>query len=352
VGSERAIRVGIVGCGYWGPNFVRNFLNTPGCVVAAASDLRPERLESLRRLHPQIRLTERAEEILRDPSIDAVAIVTPVATHFELARLALEAGKHVLVTKPMTRTLAESGNLVALAQRRERVLLVDHTFIYSGPVRKIRELIDRGDLGDVYYFDSIRVNLGLFQPDVNVLWDLACHDISILLHLVDKEPVSVAGIGARPIPDARGTLESLAYLVVRFRDETIGHIHVSWLSPVKIRRTILGGSRSMVVYDHLDPDNQVKVYDKGVEIRTAEAANEARVQYRVGGMVAPKVDQGEALGAECRHFVECIRTGAAPLTDGRSGLAVMRLLEAAQRSMEERGREVPVDLADLRGGRR
>lgn len=264
------VRVGVIGCGYWGPNLVRNFYKTPNCEVVSVADLRPERLQYIRGLYPKIQATTNALEILRDPQIDAVVIVTPVATHFELAREALLMGKHVLVEKPMTRTVSEAKELIELAERSERVLMTGHTFVYSGPVRKIKELIGQGALGHIYYYDSVRVNLGLFQRDVNVLWDLAAHDFSILAYLVEKEPIGVSAVGARPVKSGNYKHESVAYVTIRFEDDTIAHVHVSWLSPVKIRRTLIGGSKQMVVYDHLDPDNQVKIYDKGVELRTTE----------------------------------------------------------------------------------
>jgi predicted dehydrogenase len=333
------IKVGVIGCGYWGPNLVRNFYKTPHCEVVGVSDLRPERLQYIQSLYPKVQATPDALELIRNPQIDAIVVVTPVATHYELARAALLEGKHVLVTKPMTRTTAEARQLIELAEQKGLVLMVDHTFIYSGPVRKIKELIDQGELGQIYYYDSVRVNLGLFQNDVNVLWDLAPHDFSILAYLVEKEPISVSAIGARPVNCKHYEHESVAYVSVRFDDGTLAHVHVSWLSPVKIRRTLIGGSRKMVVYDHLDPDNQIKVYDKGVEIRSLEEQYQALVQYRTGDMWAPKVDQTEALEVECRHFIDCCLGKAKPLTDGYAGLQVVELLEAAQRSMD-RGGEV------------
>jgi predicted dehydrogenase len=336
------IRIGVIGCGYWGPNLVRNFVKNRDCELDIVADLQPERLDSLGRLYPAVKRTGDAMEVLGDPTLDAVAIATPVATHFDLAREALQNGKHVLVTKPMTRTVAEAEKLVELADKTGRVLLVDHTFIFSGPVRKIRELISAGQIGDIYYYDSVRVNLGLFQPDVNVLWDLACHDLYIMSYLMDKKPVGVWALGTQPLPHSNLQFESLAYIFVRFQDRTIGHVHVSWLSPVKIRRTILGGSNKMVVYDHLDPDNQVKLFDKGVEVHSSEEAYKARVQYRMGDMHAPKVDQKEALEVECAHFVDCIRHGTAAISGAQSGLQSVRLLEAADRSMRAGGVEIPL----------
>ena len=336
------IRVGVIGCGYWGPNLVRNFVKNRDCELDVVADLQPERLESIGRLYPAVKRTRDARDVLGDATLDAVAIATPVATHFELASEALRNGKHVLITKPMTRTVEEAEELAGLAEKTGRILLVDHTFIYSGPVRKIRELISAGQIGDIYYYDSVRVNLGLFQPDVNVLWDLACHDLYIMSYLIDKKPVGVWALGTQPLPHSDLRFESLAYIFVRFQDRTIGHVHVSWLSPVKIRRTILGGSHKMIVYDHLDPDNQVKLFDKGVEVHSSEEAYTARVQYRMGDMHAPKVDQKEALEVECAHFVDCIQRGTAPITGVQSGLQSVRLLEAADKSMRAGGKEIPL----------
>ena len=334
------LRVGIIGYGYWGPNLVRNFFMTKESEVVAISDANPKRLEHAQRLHPHLSMSRDAAELVARPDIDAVAIVTPVSTHYDLAKAALQAGKHVLVTKPMTQTCAQGEELIALAERQRRVILVDHTFIYSGPVRKIRELVDKSELGEVYYYDSTRVNLGLFQPDVNVLWDLAPHDFSIMTYLIKKKPICVSAVGARPINYTAQELESVAYVTIQFDDKTIAHVHVSWLSPVKIRRTLISGSRKMVVYDHLDPDNQIRVYDKGVEVCTLEEQYQALVQYRLGDMYAPKVDQTEALEMECRHFTECCLGKAMPITDGREGLRVVKLLEAAQQSIQAGGANV------------
>jgi predicted dehydrogenase len=341
------VRVGVIGCGYWGPNLVRNFFKLQDCEVVAVADLDPMRLQQIQRLYPKLETTTGAVGLINRSDIDAVAVVTPVSTHYELAHAALRAGKHVLVSKSMTATSAQAEELIALAERQQRILMVDHTFIYGGPVRKIRELIDQGELGQIYYYDSVRVNLGLFQRDVNVLWDLAPHDLSIMTYLIGKEPVSVSALGARPVNSGNYQHKSVAYVTIRFADETLAHVHVSWLSPVKIRRTLIGGSRKMVVYDHLDPDNQVKVYDKGVEVRSPEEQHQALVQYRLGDMYAPKVDQTEALEIECQHFVDCGLGQAKPITDGYSGLKVVRLLEAAQQSMERDGEVIHLGLGGV-----
>jgi predicted dehydrogenase len=322
--------VAVIGCGYWGPNFVRNFFKLEECEPVAVADLRQERLEQIKRRYPSLHTTRDPMELIRRPDIDAVAIVTPVSTHYQLAKEALLHGKHVLVTKPLTACAAEAEELIHLAEDHRRTLLVDHTFIYSGPVQTIRALIEKGELGEIYYYDSTRINLGLFQNDVNVIWDLGPHDFSIMLYLLGREPTAVSAIASQPA-SLNGNA-CIANLIARFSDGLIGHFHLSWLSPVKIRRTLLGGANRMIVYDHLDPDNQVKVYNKGVQVQTTGEKDKLLVQYRSGDMYAPKVDQSEALETECQHFLTCIREGSKPLTSGEDGYKVVRLLEAAQLS--------------------
>ncbi len=334
------VRIGIIGCGYWGPNLVRNFLKVPECQVVMAADLDPARLEAVRRIYPAVTTTSSAVHVLDSDAVDAIVIATPISTHYDLAREALRRGKHVLIEKPLTATSRQAEELIRLADEHRRVLMVDHTFIYTGAVRKIREIIEAGELGEIYYYDSVRVNLGLFQHDVNVLWDLAPHDFSIMTHLLDKDPVSVTAVGASPVRWDDWALESIAYVTIRFSDETLAHFHVNWLSPVKVRRTLIGGSRKIIIYDHLDPDNQVKIFDRGVEIMADGERYQALVQYRTGDMLAPKIDQTEALEVVCRHFIECVQEGRRPLTDGSAGLRVVKLLEAAQESMKNR--RVPV----------
>ncbi|HLA23939.1 MAG TPA: Gfo/Idh/MocA family oxidoreductase [bacterium] len=329
------IRIGVIGVGYWGPNLIRNLYKVEECSPVAVADVDPQRLAVMERLYPGLRTVAQAEEVLHAPDVDAVVIATPISTHFALAREALRSGKHVLVEKPMTATVAEGTALVDLAETAGKILMVDHTFIYAGAVQKIRGLIQAGELGHIYYYDAVRVNLGLFQRDVNVLWDLASHDFSIMAYLLDKPPVSVQGVGAAPIHWDGWRQESIAYITMEFADGTLAHFHVNWLTPVKIRRILIGGSRRTVIYDHLDPDNQVKIFDKGVEVLPEQERFHTLVQYRTGDMLAPKIEQTEALELVCRHFVECVRHGRQPLTAGREGLQVVRLLEAAQRSMDE-----------------
>lgn len=334
------IRVGLIGYGYWGPNLLRNFVKQSDCVVVAVADQDPGRLRAAQHVYPGVAPVTSSKELIAREDVDAVVVSTPLPTHYPLAKAALERGKHVFVEKPLCQSVREAQRLVELAERKGRILMVDHTFIYSGAVRKIRELIDRGELGDLRFYDSVRINFGLFSQDTNVIWDLAPHDFAIMRHLIDEPPVSVAATCASPVRWKDWNLPSLAYLTVRFANELIAHFHVNWLSPVKIRQTILGGSRRTVVFDHMDPDYQVKVYERGLEARTDADRHVLMVQYRTGDMVAPKIDAREALEFVCGHFVDCVRSGNRPLTGGHEGLEVVRLLEAAQRSFEKGGKAV------------
>jgi len=339
MGALKTTKVGVIGCGYWGPNLIRNFIKVKDCQLVVAADQAPEKLEVVKFLCPTIRLTTSPEEVLEDEGIDAVVIATPISTHFPMAQRALANGKHVFVEKPMTATVAEAEELTELAGRNHKVLMVDHTFIYTGAVRKLRTFVDSGELGEIYYYDSVRINLGLFQHDANVLWDLAPHDFAIMDYLIDKKPVSVSAVGSSPVRWNGWRRESLAYISVEFEDGILAHFHVNWLSPVKLRRTLIGGSRKMIIYDHLDPDNQLKIYDKGIEVKEDLERYQALVQYRTGDLLAPKIDQTEALAVACKHFVHCIQNQKIPETDGRAGLQVVRLLEAAQHSMNYGGRK-------------
>jgi predicted dehydrogenase len=335
------VRVGIIGYGYWGPNIVRNFWEATGSQVVAVSDRRAQRLAQMQARYPSIAVTADCNEVFADPSIDAVAIVTPVSTHFDLAIEALRAGKHVLVAKPLAASSEQAVQLIETAEERGRVLMVDHTFLYTGAVRKIKELIDSNGLGRLYYYDSIRVNLGLFQHDVNVLWDLAAHDLSIMDYLLDRRPVAVAATGAAHIP---GQPVNMAYLTCHFDDNVLAHLHVNWLAPVKVRRTLIGGDRQMIVYDDLEPSEKVKVYNKGILIGDGpERVYESLVGYRTGDMWAPQVSLTEGLRVEAQHFLDCIRSGERPLTDGEAGLRVVRILEAATQSLAQRGTPVELD---------
>jgi predicted dehydrogenase len=342
--AVETLQVGIIGYGYWGPNLARNFDQTSGASVVAISDLRSERLLQAQERFPGVEVSTDYREMLNDPSVDAVAVATPVSTHHSLALAALHAGKHVLVEKPLAMNSAQATELIDTAARLGLVLMVDHTFVYTGAVQKIKELVDSGHLGRLYYYDSVRVNLGVFQHDVSVMWDLAVHDLSIMDYVLGKEPLAAAATGVAHVP---GRPVNTAYLTCFFEDDLIAHLHVNWLAPVKIRRTLIGGDRQMIVYDDLEPSEKVKVYDKGITVTTRpgegmEGAYDLLVGYRAGDMLAPQLSLTEALKIEAQHFVDCVRTGRAPLTDGLSGLRVIRVLEAADRSLGERGRPVEV----------
>jgi predicted dehydrogenase len=335
------VRVGIIGYGYWGPNLVRNFAETGGATVRTVCDLSAKRLALAAARYPGISTTSDVNELFNDPQIDAIAIATPVSTHYPFAQRALEAGKHVLVSKPMTATADHARRLIDEAGARGLVLMVDHTFVYTGAVRKIREVVHAQELGDLYYYDSVRVNLGLFQHDVSVIWDLAVHDLSILDYVLPTRPMAVSTTGMSHVA---GEPENIAYLTLFFADALIAHIHVNWLAPVKVRRTLIGGSRKMIVYDDLDPSEKVKVYDRGISVsdQTAEGVYTMLVSYRTGDMWAPRLDLTEALQIEAAHFVRCVEGIERPITDGEAGLRLVRLMEAATQSMAEQGRPVEV----------
>jgi len=331
------IRIGVIGYGYWGPVVARNFHAAEGCSLAAVCDKNPDALARAGKAHPGIFLTGDATELIRSPQLDAVAVITPVWTHFDFAKAALENGKHIFVEKPFTANSAQACELIDLALARKLQIMVDHTFLFTGAVRKIRQLVDEGVLGKLFYYDSSRVNLGLFQHDVNVVWDLAPHDLAIMNHLIRGEPQAVSATGQCHL----NGLEDLAYLTVYFSG-MLAHINVNWLSPVKVRTTLIGGEKKMVVWNDMEADEKVKVYDKGVEIKNGQGVYDLLVSYRSGDMWAPKVDQTEALKLEATYFRDCIRSGQAPFNDGLAGLRVVRLLEAAGQSLKQRGR--PVEL--------
>jgi predicted dehydrogenase len=331
------IHVAVIGYGYWGPNLVRNFQETEGADMMACCDMSQQRLAQAKVKHPSLLLTTEYDEVLNNPAVDAVAIATPVGTHYEFARKALEHDKHVLVEKPLAASVAEAESLLEIAAKHGLTLMVNHTFIYTGAVRKMKEIVARGDLGELYYFDSVRINLGLIQRDVNVLWDLAPHDIAILDHLVDEPPASICANGACHIGNG---IENVAYLTVYFNSGLIAHFHNNWLAPVKIRTVILGGSKRMILYDDMEISEKVKVYDRGVDITNTEVVHQALIAYRLGDMWAPRLDQTEALRLVTTEFVDSIGSGRPPLTDAISGLNVVKILEAAEMSIKRRGREV------------
>lgn len=335
------IRIGVIGYGYWGPNLVRNFHELETASVCSLSDMSPDRLALAANRYASIQTTTEPHKLVSDPQLDAIVIATPVSTHFDLAIQALKAGKHVLLAKPLAATSDQALRLLSEAERQKRVLMVDHTFIYTGAVRKIRELIQGGSLGEVYYYDSVRVNLGLFQHDVNVIWDLAAHDLSILDFVLPARPHAVSATG---ISHISGQPENTAYLTLFFENRVIAHMHVNWLAPVKVRRTLIGGSEKMIVYDDLEPSEKVKIYNKGIELDDeTESRYQMLVGYRTGDMWAPQLDMTEGLRTEAQHFVDCIEQGERPITNGDTGLRVVRLLEAATQSMKERGRPVELD---------
>ncbi|PCI29603.1 MAG: oxidoreductase [SAR324 cluster bacterium] len=337
------MNIAIIGYGYWGPNLVRNFSWLEGAHVKYVCDLSEDRLSKVKAQFPNVEIiTSDYQQILDDDSVDAIAISTPVNTHYSLAQAALEAGKHVLVEKPMTDNVKDARALVELAEQQDRILMVDHTFLYTGAVKKIKSLIDSNEIGEVLYFDSVRVNLGLFQTDVNVLWDLAPHDISIMSYLIDKKPVSVSATGVAHVNEG---MENIAYMTVFYEDNTLAHFHVNWLSPIKVRQIMIGGSEKMIVYDDMQNTEKVKVYDKGVDIapNDKDALYKTLIQYRTGDMFAPKIDETEALKDECQHFLDCIQENKQPISNGRFGLEVVKMLEASQLSIKQQGKIIELD---------
>lgn len=337
------IGIGIIGYGYWGPNLVRNFSEVSDARVIGVSDLRQERLALVRQRYPSVTTTRDFRELIANPAVDAVAIATPVSTHFEFGMEALRAGKHVLIEKPLASSTEEAQRLCDEADKRKLVLMVDHTFVYTSAVRKAQELIASNALGEIYYYDSVRVNLGLFQHDVNVLWDLAVHDLAITDFVLPFRPVAVSATGMSHVP---GKPENIAYLTLFFDRHLIAHIHTNWLAPVKIRRTLISGSRRMIVYDDLEPSEKIKVYDRGITLdNNHEALYQMRIGYRSGDMWAPNLDITEALRVQAQHFVSAIEDRVPVITDGEAGLRVVRILEAATQSMAERGRLVELGTA-------
>ena len=325
------VKLGVIGYGYWGPNIVRNFAGHQDCEVVAVCDKNPAALARVVGRHPGIRVTTEVEDIVMSPEIDAVAIVTPVSYHYELAKKALENGKHVFVEKPFTATSAQAEELVELAERKNLQIMVDHTFLFTGAVRKIKQLVDDGTLGSLYYYDSTRVNLGLFQHDVNVLWDLAPHDLSIMDYLIGLEPDLVVATGSAHV----NCLEDVAHLTVYFPNNILAHINVNWLSPVKVRTTLVGGQKKMLVWNDLDPAEKIRVYDKGADVKTELGVHQLLVSYRSGDMWAPKVEELEALQLETRYFLDCVKNGMKPFNDGQAGLRIVRILEAAEQSLKQ-----------------
>jgi predicted dehydrogenase len=334
--------VGLVGYGYWGPNLARNFSQQADCRLLMICEQKKERLEIAARTYPAAQVTSDYNELLKNEAIQAILIATPVASHFPLAKAALLADKDVLVEKPLTRTVAEARELIKLAEGKGRILAVDHTFLFTGAVRKIKEIVDSGELGQIIYIDSIRINLGLFQPDVNVIYDLAPHDLSIVCHLLDQDPITVRAMGSC---HSHIGLEHIAYLHLEYPEGLIAHFHLSWLSPLKIRRTVIGGMNKMILYDDLERSEKVKIYDKGIVVQEGDVDSiyRARIDYRTGDMVAPKLMHREALNLEAEHFLSCVRNRTRPTADGQMGLRVIRILEAAQTSIRNNGSQVRLE---------
>jgi len=334
------IGIGLVGYGYWGPNLLRNFTSTTGAKVIAVCDLQENRLRKVKTLYPGVELTSDVETLMHDPDIDAIVIATPPATHFKLALAAIKAGKHIFVEKPMTQNTDEALTLIREAKLHKLTLMVGHTFVYSGAVQKMKALITQGDIGEIYYYDSVRINLGLFQAASNVMWDLAVHDLSIMNYLMPYRPSAVIANGMRHIP---GQPENMAYLTFTYDNPVMAHLHVNWLAPVKIRRTLIGGSRKMIVYDDLAPSEKVKVYDRGVTLLDdLNVAKQNRIGYRSGDVWAPQLSSKEPLKTEAQHFIKCIESGDEPLSGGAEALWIIRVLEAASLSLEKQGQRVEI----------
>jgi predicted dehydrogenase len=328
------LKTGVMGYGYWGPNLVRNFSAANGSQVTMVCDMNKQSLSKVRKAYPQIKVTTDCNELINDPDVDAVAIATPVFTHYEIAKKVLEAGKSVFVEKPFTHTIAEAEELIELAEKKKQKIMVDHTFLYTGAVRKIKQLIDDNVLGAIYYFDSTRVNLGLFQHDVNVVWDLAPHDIAIMDFVIGVRPLAVIATGSGHFN--RG-LEDIAYLTFYYPNNIIAHINVNWLSPVKVRTTLIGGQKKMLVWNDLEPDEKIKIYDKGVKVTTIEGKYNLLVNYRSGDMWAPRVEQTEALKLIAEEFVKYVENGGTVVNDGIAGLNVVKMLVASSKSLSNKG---------------
>jgi predicted dehydrogenase len=333
------INIGVIGYGYWGPNIVRNFFSAANCTVKAVADGRPERLAVLAKVFPSINGVKTAEEIINDKEIDAVVVATPVFTHFSLAKKALENGKHVLIEKPMTSTVAEAEELIELAAQKGLTLMADHTFLYTGAVQKMKELVDTGMVGTLRYFDSSRINLGLFQPDVNVLWDLAPHDISILTYLITEAPVSVNATG---ISHTHNNIENIAYMTVNYNSDFIAHFNCSWTSPVKVRQTLIGGDKKMIVFNDLEPSEKIRVYDTGYNHTTHVDRTTIMVDYRTGDVYIPKIQLSEALAGVANDFIQSIIQKKKPLANAELGMQVVKILEASQQSIKNQGKEVKI----------
>jgi len=334
------LKVGVIGCGYWGPNLIRNFIQLSRSDVVRVADLNEARLKHMKGLYPSVETTTDYRDIIADPDIDIVAIATPVHTHYKFASEALVAQKHVFVEKPIAASVKEAKALIVLSENHQRKLMVGHTFVYTSAVRKMKEIINSGELGEIYYINSQRLNLGLFQQDINVLWDLAPHDISIVLYLLDQEPQTVSAVGASHI---NPFIEDVAVLTMRFSDSLLAFIQTSWLDPDKIRRITIVGSKKMMVYDDVQPTEKIRIYDKGVEgPKHYDTYAEFHYSYKYGDIVIPKIEDTEPLRTELNHFLDCILSDERPVSDGKSGLYVVKILEAAQKSLDKDNNKVPI----------
>lgn len=331
--ASDVVKFGVIGYGYWGPNVVRNLNQLDRAEVLTVCDKSPTSRQRVQKAYPHVDVTSDPAEVMTSPEIDAIAVVTPVWTHYELAKAALENGKHIFVEKPFTSNTAQAEELIELAARKNLKIMVDHTFLFTGAVKKIRQLLDEDALGKLYYYDSTRVNLGLFQHDVNVIWDLAPHDLSIMDYLIQEGPEAIVATGQTHL----NGFEDVAFITVYFPDKIIAHLNVNWLSPVKVRTTLIGGEKKMLVWNDLEADEKIKIYDKGVTVTSREGVYNLLVNYRTGDMLAPKIQQLEALTGELTYFVDCITKGETPMNDGQAGLRVVRMLEAANESLRQRG---------------
>jgi len=336
--------VGVIGCGYWGPNLIRNFMQMNNSNVTTIADLDSSRFEYIKKLYPTISPTKDYKEIVNDPDIDIVAIATPVRTHYRLAHEALANGKHVFIEKPITTAVSEAQTLISLAEKNSCKLMVGHTFLYTSAVRKMKQLIDSGELGDVYYINAQRLNLGLFQRDINVIWDLVPHDVSIIIHLLDRLPLAVSATGAAHI---NPNILDVATVSLHFENEIIAFIQCSWLDPDKIRRMTVVGGKKMMVYDDIQPSEKIRIFNKSIEKPPYyQSYEEFPYSYKYGDITIPRLDGGEPIRSELEHFIDCIREDCTPLSDGLSGLQVVRIIEAAQKSLQAGGQQISLNQYD------
>jgi predicted dehydrogenase len=328
-------KIAVIGCGYWGPNLIRNFYSIPDSQMDICCDKDAQRLRHIKQLYPHVRTTQDAEDIFKDKTIDAVCIATPISTHYQLAKKALTANKHILVEKPFTSDSGQAEELISMARKKKRIIMVGHTFEYSAPVNKIKEILKAGQIGDILYISAARLNLGLFQKDINVIWDLAPHDISILNYLLEAEPLDVQATGSSCV---REGIEDVALVAMRYPKNIFTYLHTSWLDPCKVRRFVIVGSKKMIVYDDVNAEEPIKIYDKGVSKQPHyDTFGEFKLLYRFGDTYSPRIETKEPLRQECLHFLDCINTGKQPRSDGKSGLKVVRIIEAAQRSLKNNG---------------